>query len=76
MCRCSPIDVLKTRIMNAKEKPPGGALAIVRDAVKKEGLVFLFRGWTPSFIRLCPHTVVTFVVLEQQKKIWKAWTGQ
>ena len=62
--------------MNAKEKLTGGAIAIVRDAVKKEGLVFLFRGWTPSFIRLCPQTIVTFVVLEQQKKFWREWTGQ
>jgi hypothetical protein len=32
----------------------------------------------PVFVRLCPQTVVTFVVLEQQKKWWKVifWTKQ
>ncbi len=74
-CRCSPIDVCKTRIMNSTSRT-GGAISILRDAVKTEGLKFMFRGWTPSFVRLCPQTVVTFVVLEQQKKWWKVWTGQ
>jgi solute carrier family 25 (mitochondrial dicarboxylate transporter), member 10 len=73
--RCSPIDVCKTRIMNATSRT-GGAVSILRDAVKTEGLKFMFRGWTPSFVRLCPQTVVTFIVLEQQKKWWKVWTGQ
>lgn len=73
--RCSPIDVCKTRIMNATSRT-GGAISILRDAVKTEGLKFMFRGWTPSFVRLCPQTVVTFIVLEQQKKWWKVWTGQ
>jgi solute carrier family 25 (mitochondrial dicarboxylate transporter), member 10 len=73
--RCSPIDVIKTRIMNAKGKS-GGAVSILKGAVKTEGIQFMFRGWTPSFVRLCPQTVVTFIVLEQQKKWWKIWTGQ
>jgi dicarboxylate transporter 10 len=74
--RSSPIDVCKTRIMNAKEKPTGGAISILRDALRNEGIKFMFRGWTPSFVRLCPQTIVTFVVLEQQKKWWKIWTRQ
>jgi solute carrier family 25 (mitochondrial dicarboxylate transporter), member 10 len=74
--RCSPLDVCKTRIMNAKDKPQGGAISILKDALRTEGVKFLFRGWTPSFMRLCPQTVVTFIVLEQQKKWWRNWTGQ
>lgn len=74
--RCSPIDVCKTRIMNATTRTKGGAVSILKDAVKTEGVKFMFRGWTPSFVRLCPQTVVTFIVLEQQKKWWKVWTGQ
>jgi solute carrier family 25 (mitochondrial dicarboxylate transporter), member 10 len=74
--RCSPIDVCKTRIMNAKEHPSRGALLILRHALRSEGIRFMFRGWTPSFMRLCPQTIVTFVVLEQQKKWWRIWTRQ
>lgn len=64
---CSPADVVKTRIMNAK----GGdsnAIHILKTAVKNEGVGFMFRGWLPSFIRLGPHTIVTFLALEQLRK--------
>lgn len=64
---CSPADVVKTRIMNAKGTS-GGAVSILTNAVKNEGVGFMFRGWLPSFIRLGPHTIVTFLVLEQLRK--------
>lgn len=64
---CSPADVVKTRIMNAKGSSKG-AVSILMDAVKTEGVGFMFRGWLPSFIRLGPHTIVTFLVLEQLRK--------
>lgn len=64
---CSPADVVKTRIMNAKGTS-GGAISILSHAVKTEGVGFMFRGWLPSFIRLGPHTIVTFLVLEQLRK--------
>ena len=61
--------------MNATSRT-GGAVSILKDAIKTEGIKFMFRGWTPSFVRLCPQTVATFIVLEQQKKWWKAWARQ
>ncbi|KAK9453001.1 mitochondrial carrier domain-containing protein [Dipodascopsis uninucleata] len=65
---CSPVDVVKTRIMNAKDKHVP-ALNILKEAVRNEGILFAFRGWLPSFIRLGPHTIVTFIVLEELKKL-------
>lgn len=65
---CSPADVVKTRIMNAKGASENGAFLILRTAIKTEGVGFMFRGWLPSFIRLGPHTIVTFLVLEQLRK--------
>ncbi|KHC73476.1 solute carrier family 25 (mitochondrial dicarboxylate transporter), member 10 [Candida albicans SC5314] len=74
---CSPADVVKTRIMNSKGSTGGGsggdgvngnAISILKNAVKHEGIGFMFRGWLPSFIRLGPHTIVTFLVLEQLRK--------
>lgn len=64
---CSPADVVKTRIMNAKGTS-GGAASILTNAIKNEGVGFMFRGWLPSFIRLGPHTIVTFLALEQLRK--------
>lgn len=66
---CSPVDVIKTRAMNSTAKI--SPLQVMRESVAREGIQFLFRGWTPAFIRLAPQTIVTFVVLEQLKK----WGG-
>ena len=65
---CSPADVVKTRIMNSKGASESGAVTILTTAVKTEGVGFMFRGWLPSFIRLGPHTIVTFLALEQLRK--------
>lgn len=69
---CSPVDVVKTRIMNAHKQhnttqAQESGIKILTDAVKKEGVTFAFRGWMPSFVRLGPQTIVTFLVLEQLK---------
>lgn len=64
---CSPADVVKTRIMNAKGSKDS-AVHILTNAVRQEGVSFMFRGWLPSFIRLGPHTIVTFLALEQLRK--------
>jgi dicarboxylate transporter 10 len=67
-CITMPLDVLKTRIMNAKPGQYAGAMDAVRD-VLKVGPMGMFKGFTPAFIRLGPHTVLTFVFLEQLKKL-------
>ncbi len=63
---CSPVDVVKTRIMHAPSSHgKQSAVGTLVGAVKKEGILFAFRGWLPAFIRLGPQTIVTFLVLEQ-----------
>ena len=71
---CSPVDVIKTRIMSAQEKE--GVLVLLRNIYRKEGFGWVFRGWVPSFIRLGPHTIATFLFLEQHKKLYRRWTGR
>lgn len=41
-----------------------GMLEILRRSLRKEGPRFLFKGWTPAFMRLGPNTVLLFVFLE------------
>ncbi|ORX57529.1 mitochondrial carrier [Hesseltinella vesiculosa] len=65
---CSPLDVVKTRIMNAHHPDRKHLVNIVLHMIKTEGLGSLFRGWVPAFIRLGPHTTVTFLVLEKLKE--------
>jgi dicarboxylate transporter 10 len=70
---CSPVDVVKTRVMSAKETE--GLLQLLIRIHKAEGVAWMFRGWVPSFVRLGPHTVVTFLFLEQHKKFYRRWKG-
>lgn len=70
---CSPVDVIKTRIMSAKTKE--SMWTLVTRITANEGLGWAFKGWVPSFIRLGPHTIATFMFLEQQKKLYRRWRG-
>ncbi|KAJ5776181.1 uncharacterized protein N7511_001192 [Penicillium nucicola] len=70
---CSPVDVIKTRIMTASPAESRGhtIVGLLRDICRKEGLAWTFRGWVPSFIRLGPHTIATFLFLEEHKKLYR-----
>lgn len=63
---CQPLDVLKTRLMNSKGEYTG-VLHCLRETAKLGPLAF-YKGLVPAGIRLIPHTVLTFVFLEQLKK--------
>ena len=39
-------------------------MKVLRRSLRDEGPRFLFRGWTPAFIRLGPNTVLLFVFFE------------
>ena len=66
---CSPVDVIKTRVMSSKEQK--SIAKLVSEITTAEGLRWMFKGWVPSFIRVGPHTVLTFLFLEQHKKIYR-----
>lgn len=59
-----PLDVMKTRMMNAK---PGQFKGIIDCFVytAKTGPTAFFKGFFPAWVRLAPHTVLTFIFLEQ-----------
>jgi len=69
---CLPADVMKSRLMSSSgnAKP----LDVLTRSFQKEGPMFLFKGWTPAFLRLGPFTVLLFVFLEQLKKGWTSVT--
>lgn len=48
----SPIDVIKTRVMSSAHKQ--GIVGIVGEVYRAEGLMWMFKGWLPSFLRLGP----------------------
>ncbi|XP_069891128.1 putative mitochondrial transporter UCP3 isoform X2 [Dipodomys merriami] len=65
----SPVDVVKTRYMNA---PPGryrSPLHCMLKMMAQEGLTAFYKGFTPSFLRLGSWNVMMFVTYEQLKRV-------
>ncbi|KAM0404948.1 hypothetical protein ACHAO7_002544 [Fusarium culmorum] len=48
----SPVDVIKTRVMSSTHDH--GVLHLIRDIHRTDGLMWMFKGWVPSFLRLGP----------------------
>lgn len=71
-----PIDISKTRLQTMKKLPDGtypyrGTLDVMSKVVRSEGLFALWKGFTPYFLRLGPHTIITFMLLEQMRKYFR-----
>ncbi|KPM35509.1 hypothetical protein AK830_g11070 [Neonectria ditissima] len=64
---CAPVDVLKSRLQSSAGKE--GLVAVLRSGLREEGVRFLMRGWTPAWLRLTPHTVLTFVFMEKLRQL-------
>lgn len=41
--------------------------------VRAEGFFSLWKGFTPYYARLGPHTVLTFIFLEQMNRLYKTY---
>ena len=59
-----PFDVLKTRAMNAKPGEFKSPLHLIMFTAKQGPMAF-YKGYVPAFIRLGPHTILTFIFFEQ-----------
>uniref|UniRef100_A0A023F7Y8 Putative mitochondrial fatty acid anion carrier protein/uncoupling protein n=1 Tax=Triatoma infestans TaxID=30076 RepID=A0A023F7Y8_TRIIF len=59
-----PLDVVKTRAMNAKPGEFKNLMHIVLHTAKVGPLGF-FKGILPAFVRLAPQTILTFLFMEQ-----------
>ncbi|PVH70626.1 MC family mitochondrial carrier protein [Cadophora sp. DSE1049] len=70
---CSPMDVIKTRVMSGSRQI--SVTALLSKAVRDEGWLWVFRGWVPSFIRLGPQTACTLVLFEQHKMVYRHIRG-
>lgn len=58
-----PVDIIKTRIQNAAKGQ--SQIGVVTSLLKNEGVLSLWKGFLPYYARLGPHTVLTFIFLEQ-----------
>ena len=57
------LDVLKTRMMNSKTQK--SVYHSVKNLYGEAGVLAFFKGYVPAFVRLAPHTILTFVFMEQ-----------
>jgi solute carrier family 25 oxoglutarate transporter 11 len=65
-----PIDITKTRLQNMKNNEYSGTADVLMKVVRNEGFFALWKGFTPYFLRLGPHTIITFLLMERLN----AWT--
>jgi solute carrier family 25 uncoupling protein 8/9 len=63
----NPLDVVKTRMFVGGAKY-NGALACAQHVLKTEGPLGFMKGWTASYARLGPHTVIMFMTAERLRK--------
>ncbi|XP_037720414.1 mitochondrial 2-oxoglutarate/malate carrier protein [Drosophila subpulchrella] len=70
-----PLDLAKTRIqqMRVIEGKPeySGTIDVFKKVLKNEGAFAMWKGFTPYLIRMGPHTIFSFVFLEQMNKAYK-----
>eukprot|EP00761_Pharyngomonas_kirbyi_P014260 gb/GECH01014290.1/.p1 GENE.gb/GECH01014290.1/~~gb/GECH01014290.1/.p1 ORF type:complete len:320 (+),score=65.46 gb/GECH01014290.1/:1-960(+) len=70
----SPVDVIKTRYMNDKSAGGEGlyksALDCFIKTVKNDGFRALYRGFTPNYIRVGTHCLLTLPLYEQMRKLF------
>lgn len=69
----SPIDVIKTRVMSSQGGH--GMIPLLKEIYAAEGLRWMFKGWVPSFLRLGPQTICTFLFLESHRNFYRKIKG-
>lgn len=72
----SPIDVVKTRIMNARPGPDGtlpyrGTVHAFVTMAKQEGIMSFYQGFGPNFARLGTWNIVMFMAHERIKSTFR-----
>ncbi|KAH8322321.1 hypothetical protein KR059_012631 [Drosophila kikkawai] len=66
-----PLDIAKTRIQEQKTLKYSGTIDVLVKVTTQEGLMSLWKGFTPYLCRLGPHTVFSFIFLEQLARAYK-----
>jgi solute carrier family 25 oxoglutarate transporter 11 len=68
-----PADIAKTRLQQMRPRPDGtlpysGMLGCLMQISRHEGVLAMWKGFLPYFLRLGPHTILSFIFLEQLNK--------
>jgi len=66
----SPVDVLKTRLMNQVVGQPTNPFKMIAWIFANEGPLAFYKGFTTNFLRIGSWNVIMFVTLEQLRMRW------
>ncbi|KAH9174226.1 mitochondrial carrier [Lactarius sanguifluus] len=66
----NPVDVVKVRVMNDKERKFGSVLDCVRTMLRQEGPMAFYKGFSMCWARLGAHTVLCFVAFERLRALF------
>ncbi|KAI6830504.1 hypothetical protein KC364_g7695 [Hortaea werneckii] len=72
---CNPVDVVKARVMTGSTVKGHSLAETLGHAFRKEGVMWPFRGLTPALISRGPSTIITFVTIEQMKRVYREAKG-
>jgi len=64
----SPIDVVKTRLMNSRSKTYRGMAHCAQQMLFKEGITSFYKGVLPAYLRMGSWNIVMFMSYEQYKR--------
>ena len=64
----APADMIKTRVMGDLHGLYRGPLDCVMQTCQRDGVLALWRGALPSFLRIGPHFLITFPLYEQLRR--------
>ena len=64
-----PADVVKSRMQMSKPGAYSGVVDCVRRTVRHEGVGALWKGFGPGVTKVAPHTVISFIILENLSKM-------
>jgi len=76
-----PFESAKNRMASQKPDPETGKLPYVgtvqtiRSVTMKEGMLSLYNGFTPYFMRCGGHTVLMFFAVEEMQKQYRTYTA-
>lgn len=65
MCR-----IQNMKMIDGKPEYKGAGDVLIK-VIRNEGFFALWKGFTPYYARLGPHTVLTFIFLEQMNTLYK-----
>jgi solute carrier family 25 protein 34/35 len=70
----SPLDVVSTRLYQSAGRATSytGPIDCARQTLAAEGWRAFFKGWAAQYVRLGPHTVLTFLALENLRPLFLA----